>query len=68
MLDYLIKSQAAWLRETDRSAREHSAQYGTLLAAAENIRLQKSLKRLTWALTVLALLAIAMPVVAAKCF
>lgn len=68
VLDYRIKSQAAWLKETDRSARANSEQYGTLLAAAENIRLQKSLKRLTWALTVLALLAIAMPVVAAKCF
>ena len=66
-LGVLIRNQAAWLRETDRFTRENAAQYGSLLASVENIRLQKSLKRLTWVLAGLAVLAAVMPVIAAKC-
>ena len=67
-LEFLVQKQAAWLKETDRSARESSAQYGNLLAAAESIRLQKTVRWLTWVLVGLAGLTIAMSFVAAKCF
>ena len=66
-LKVLVQKQADWLRETDRFTRENAAQYGSLLASVENIRLQKSLKRLTWVLAGLAVLAAVMPVIAAKC-
>ena len=68
LLCYRITSQAAWLKVTDGAARESAVQYGALLAAVENIRLQKSVKRLTWALTWLGVAAIVATVVAATCF
>ena len=65
LLSYRIRNQAVWLREADRAARENALQYGTLLAAAENIRLQRSLKWFTIALFVLGLASIAVTLVAA---
>ena len=68
LLSYRVRNQAIWLKEADGAARQNAAEYGTLLAAAENIRLQRSLKRYTIALTFLGIAAIAATVVAARCF
>ena len=61
-LVYFVQRQSVWLKETDRSVRENSTQYGTLLAAVESIRLQKSIWRLTWLLSILAVVAVGMTI------
>ncbi len=66
-LRLMVGAQATWLREADRVVRDNTSQYGNLLASAENIRLQRRIGWLTWALTGLAVVAVAMPVVAEKC-
>ena len=42
-----ISERAIRLQKTDQSLRDHLAQYGSLLGAKENIRLQKTLRFLT---------------------
>ncbi|MCY3886087.1 MAG: hypothetical protein OXG19_00015 [Chloroflexi bacterium] len=59
--------QAVWLQGIERGFREYSAQYGTLLGAKENIRLQKRITWLTVTLVVLAIAAVVVPVLGAKC-
>ncbi len=66
-LVYIVQRKAAWLRDADRAAREMAGLYGGLLGSVGNIRLQKSIRRLTWFLALLAMLAIVSPVVAATC-
>ena len=66
-LKFLIQNQATWLNEMDRATREYATQYGTLLAATENTRIQRGLNRLTWSLAGLAIVAIGMPIIAEKC-
>lgn len=48
-----VGERAAWLQIADRSVRDLLTQYGTALAAAENIRLQHSVRWLTWILVFL---------------
>ena len=67
VLVYLVRRKAAWLLGADRAAREMLGLYGSLLGSVENIRLQRSIRRLTWFLALLAVLAVLSPVVAAKC-
>lgn len=64
-LRFVIRRRARWLKETDRAVRENASQYGTLLAAIENIRLQKSVNRLTRLLTLLGIVGTAAAVLAA---
>lgn len=42
-LAFQINEQAAWLQKTDQSLRDHLTQYGSLLGATENIRVQRKL-------------------------
>ena len=50
-LEQLIQRQvgenANWLRSMDNAVREHLAQYGAILGVVEDIRLQKTIARLT---------------------
>ena len=48
-----IAKRASWIQKTDRSLRDHGAQYGSLLGAMENVRLQGQIKNLTITLIVL---------------
>ena len=53
-LEYTIGKQATWLERTDKSLRDHLTQYGSLLGATENVRVQRKITCLTWALLALA--------------
>ncbi len=48
-----ISKRASWIQRMDRSLRDHGAQYGALVGAMENVRLQRQIKYFTIALTVL---------------
>lgn len=48
-----IAERALRLQKTDRSLRDHGTQYGALVGAVENVRLQKQIKYFTIALTAL---------------
>ena len=52
-----ITEEAKQLRKMDRSIRTHLTQFGSLLAAAEDIRLQRKINKLTWTILAAALLA-----------
>ena len=52
-----ITEEAKRLRKMDRSIRTHLTQFGSLLAAAEDIRLQRKINKLTWTVLAAALLA-----------
>ena len=43
-----IEERATWLQKTDQSLRDHLTQYGSLLGAKENVRLQRTIRFLTW--------------------
>ena len=49
-LESIIEKRVAWLERTDRSLRDHLTQYGSLVGAAENVRLQRKITFLTWVL------------------
>ena len=51
-----IGERAAWLGNTDRSVRDLIVQYGTAVGARESIRVQNSVRWLTWINIALALL------------
>ena len=53
----VITEEAKQLRKMDRSIRTHLTQFGSLLAAAEDIRLQRRINKLTWTILAAALLA-----------
>ena len=55
-----VAHRARWIQETDRVLREQLTQYGALIGAAENVRLQSRIRTLTWVLLVIAVLAIAL--------
>ena len=61
LLDFLIKQiepRVAWVRDREKSLRDHIVQIGSLLGTEENIRTQAKMRKMTlWilALTVLAL-------------
>ena len=60
----VIGKQATLLRATDAALRDHLMQYGSLLGAAENVRVQRRIGSLTRALLLLALASVVMPLVA----
>ena len=45
-----IGENADWLRLMDSAVRDHLAQYGTILGVVENLRLQKKIALLTYAM------------------
>ena len=53
-LEITIGEHATWLQKTDESLREHLTQYGSLVGAAQNFRMQARITFLTWALLILA--------------
>ena len=53
-----IEERAIWLQKTDQSLREHLTQYGSLLGAKENVRLQRTIRFLTWVILILTLLTV----------
>ena len=48
-----IAKRASWIQKMDRSLRDHGTQYGALVGALENVRLQRQIKYFTIALTAL---------------
>ena len=63
-LEFIISKQVGWLQRTDASVRDHLTQYGTLLGATEDVRVQGIIKRLTWVLvglTIVVLFAAIVP-------
>jgi hypothetical protein len=52
-----IKSSSAWLERSDRSVRDLLTQYGTILSAQENLRIQRQVGRLTILMTILTVIA-----------
>ena len=63
-LDAVIGKHATLLQQTDASLRDYFTQYGSLLGAAENVRVQKRISSLTRALLLLALASVVMPLMA----
>ena len=63
-LDATISRDALWLQRTDNALRDHLTQYGSLLGAAENVRVQQRISSLTRALLLLALASVVMPLMA----
>ena len=53
-LEFIVHKQVTWLERTDKSIRDQLTQYGSLVGAAENVRMQGKITRLTWALLFLA--------------
>ena len=53
-----IEERATWLQKTDQSLRDHLTQYGSLLGAKENVRLQRTIRFLTWVILILTLLTV----------
>ncbi len=49
----LIAERAAWIQRIDSSLRAHGTQYGALVGAMENVRLQRQIKYFTIVLTIL---------------
>ena len=47
---FAIGERASWLQKTDKAIRDHLTQYGSLLGATENVRVQKKISNLTWIL------------------
>ena len=54
-IGFTVGEHATWLQKTERSLRDHLAQYGSLIGEMENIHLQKKLKVLTWIIAVMTL-------------
>ena len=53
-----IAGRAGWLRNVDRSVRDILIQYGTVLGARENIKLQKRMAYLTWVILALTIVIV----------
>ena len=54
-LTYMIRDRANWLQKTDSALRDQFTQYGALIGATENVRVQKKLSVLTWVLVIFGL-------------
>ena len=52
----LISERAAWVQKMDQSLRDHGTQYGALLGARDNVRIQATISKLTWVLVVLTII------------
>ena len=46
----LISERATWIQKMDQSLRDHGTQYGSLLGARDNVRIQATIGKLTWVL------------------
>ena len=53
-----ITDRAIWLRDTELSVRDQLAQLGAIINASENVRLQKTVAKLTRWIVVLTVLAV----------
>lgn len=62
-LSSAIESQSRWIQVRDSSIRDHLAQYASVLGTSENVRLQRRISWLTWALVLLTVVLIALAVV-----
>ena len=51
-LNRAITDRARWLRRTEVSLRDHMTQYGSILGAVENVRVQRKIGWLTWVLVI----------------
>ena len=49
-LDMIIRDRASWLKNADSSLSDHLTQYGSILGAIENVRVQRKIGQLTWVL------------------
>ena len=63
-LTYMIRDRANWLQRTDSALRDQLTQYGSLIGATENVRVQKKLSRLTWVLVFFGLATLVISVLA----
>ena len=52
----LINERAAWLQKMDQSLRDHGTQYGALLGAMENVRIQEKISCFTIVLVALTII------------
>lgn len=66
-LEWIVEKRVGWLTEVDRSIRSHLTQYGSLVGAVENVRLQRTIARLTWSLVALALVTSGIAVIPFIC-
>ena len=60
-LEAIIERRVTWLERVDKSIRDHLAQYGSLVGAEENVRLQGRIGRLTWVLLIMAVITLIAP-------
>ena len=65
MLVRTIRDRAKWLQQSDAAIRGHLTQYGTLLGATENVRLQRRITWLTWGLVFFATVTLLVSIVLA---
>ena len=56
----LIAERAAWIQRIDSSLRDYGTQYGAIVGARENVRLQSQIRRLTVLLTVLTIILLSL--------
>lgn len=59
---FAVGERATWIHQMDRSLRDHLTQYGSLLAATENIRTQNWILFLTILATILAVISLVISV------
>ena len=62
-LSAAIEKRASWLQKTDQSLRDHLTQYGSLLGAEENVRLQKKIQIFTGIILILTLVMLVLTLV-----
>ena len=62
ILSGIIRENAKWIDNTDRNLREQLSQFGSAMGAVENFRLQRAIRRLTWLLTVIAIVTVVLTV------
>jgi len=53
-----ISKRAEWLQKTDLSVRDHLTQYGSLVGAKENVRVQRKLQNLTIVIVILTMVIV----------
>lgn len=58
LLRTAVRERADWLSANDAALRDHLTQYGALLAAHENVRLQRALRTLTLVIALLTCMAL----------
>lgn len=63
-LTYMIRDRANCLQRTDAALRDQLTQYGSLVGATENVRVQKKLNCLTWVLVFFGLATLGISVLA----